>query len=268
MGSGGAKLRVLSGVAAVAVAISSAAKADDVLRKAPLSSRSWSWTGFYVGANIGGSVGSVGSNDAVTVPPSNILPPLSSQYLTASSNRALAGVIGGGQIGYNWQFGSWLLGAEADWQWSDQRDTLATTANNFLASTITVAYTDEVRIKALGTARGRVGWAQDNWLWYVTGGVAWAKIESNYVVNSYFAGTSASPTMASFATTKTGWTIGGGVETALSGTNWSTKLEYLYVDLGSTTNVLPFTYATGSRTLTSSNNIHDHIIRGGINYRF
>jgi outer membrane immunogenic protein len=89
---------------------------------------------------------------------------------------------------------------------------------------------------------------------------------------------------ASSRTTKTGWTVGGGVETSLAwmgwSPNWSAKLEYLYVDLGSVSNSVTAALGGGtgaggatspaptSATLLSSHDIRDHIIRVGVNYRF
>jgi outer membrane immunogenic protein len=77
-----------------------------------------------------------------------------------------------------------------------------------------------------------------------------------------------STTLASFSQNKGGWTIGGGVEAKLWGA-WSAKLEYLYVDLGSTTNtfVIPAAAAGNTNTTTNSYSFHDHIIRVGLNYK-
>jgi outer membrane immunogenic protein len=91
---------------------------------------------------------------------------------------------------------------------------------------------------------------------------------------------------ANFSTIKTGWVLGGGVETAIGAlfglgrdTRWTAKLEYLYVDLGSVTNafgtkLVPVcastcaTPATGSTSFLSSSHVREQIIRIGVNYRF
>jgi len=187
----------------------------------------------------------------------------------------------GGQIGYNWQSSNWVLGVEADWDWSGQRGT--TSVQNFIASSVVVApaqlaYSDEQKIKWLATLRGRLGWSYDYWLWYVTGGVAFGEVESNYNFQiSESVGATFGPVAAaaSSSTTKTGWTVGTGVETSLAwfgaSNRWSAKLEYLYVDLGSVSNsfTVPNTGVPGSSyTISSSSDIHDHIIRAGLNYRF
>jgi outer membrane immunogenic protein len=80
-----------------------------------------------------------------------------------------------------------------------------------------------------------------------------------------------------FTTRRTGWTVGGGVETKLSGiggaafNNWSFKAEYLYVDLGNVNNLLVAPVTAGAPTsmvLANSTTYHDHIIRVGVNYSF
>jgi outer membrane immunogenic protein len=82
------------------------------------------------------------------------------------------------------------------------------------------------------------------------------------------------PVSANFSQTKTGWTVGGGVETSLAwfgmSNRWSGKIEYLYVDLGSINNsfAIPLTTGAGVYSYSSSSDINDHIIRVGLNYHF
>ena len=78
----------------------------------------------------------------------------------------------------------------------------------------------EIKNNWLGTARGRIGYAWDRVMPYVTGGAAFGDIEANQLG------------LAGVHDTKVGWTVGGGVEAALAG-NWTAKVEYLHVDLGS-----------------------------------
>src|SRR4029077_6285119 len=121
----------------------------------------------------------------------------------------------------------------------------------------------------LATARGRLGWTENCFLWYATGGVAWGRVESNYSFQAnQLAGPSrfpAGPFAASASAIKTGWTIGGGVETSLTflglSNRWSSKLEYLYVDLGSISNnfSIPLATGAGSYAFSSSSEIRDHI---------
>jgi outer membrane immunogenic protein len=246
------------------------------------------WSGFYIGFNVGGSVGWDRTDNAVVLLPTGVAATTSlvNPISALSSTRAPAGAVGGGQVGFNWQTGSWVFGLEADWDASGQRDNIASTAwlaSGVLVTASRISYSDEQKIKWLATARARLGWAHDCFLWYVTGGAAWGGLDSNYsfqVVD--FVGTvfGTLPTVAGFSSTRSGWTIGGGVETSLAWfgiptNNWSAKLEYLYVDLGSVTNtfVVPVSPANGNcpgctYTFTSSSRIRDNIIRVGVNYRF
>jgi len=194
------------------------------------------------------------------------------------------GFMAGGQAGFNWQTGNLVFGAEADWDWARQRDSFANV--NFVASTIVVApatigLTDNQKLDWLATARARIGWTENCFLWYVTGGAAWGRVESSYsfqaqqLVGAGVFGTA--PFATSTSATKTGWTIGGGVETKMTwlglSDRWSSKFEYLYVDLGTITNTFsipiggtPVTPA--AYTYSSSAHIRDNIVRFGINYRF
>ena len=187
----------------------------------------YNWTGLYIGANLGYGWARV-SDDA-----------------GGSSN--LNGVIGGGQIGYNWQMNQLVLGVEADFQGSGQRAT-QTGAIGLVAISATE------RIRYFGTVRARVGYAFDRTLLYVTGGYAYTNIGMD--VTATFGGATAT---ASSNTTKGGATIGGGVEYAFAGP-WSAKAEYLYIDSG-TQSVTLFGVTDNAR-------IRNHIGRVGINYRF
>jgi outer membrane immunogenic protein len=285
--------QLLAGVAITALLTGAALGADlpvKVPLKAPVACPSCNWNGYYVGINFGGSIGHDTSQDAISLNPAGLpnglggLPPgVFNPISNTTYNSSPAGFVGGGQAGFNWQVGHWVLGAEGDWDFARQRDNLQ--INNFIASSTTVAtntsygYSDEEKIKWLATARGRVGWASGYTLAYVTGGAAWGGVDSNYAFAGFGSNLFATaPAAASFSTTKTGWVLGSGVETSLGwmGANhWSAKLEYLYVDLGTVSNSfavpLPASPAPGgpsSYTATSSTHIRDNIVRVGLNYRF
>jgi outer membrane immunogenic protein len=177
----------------------------------------YNWTGLYVGANIGYGWGREGG----------------------AGGTNLNGVIGGGQIGYNWQMNNLVLGVETDFQGSGQR-----------ATATGVGFSVSERIRYFGTVRARVGYAWDRTLLYVTGGYAYTNIGLDLNVGA---------ATASSNTTKGGGTIGGGIEYAFAGP-WSAKAEYLYVDTGNTTVTL--------LGVTGETRIKNHIGRVGINYRF
>jgi outer membrane immunogenic protein len=172
-----------------------------------------------------------------------------------------AGVLAGGQIGFNWQSGAGVIGVEADLQGTGQKDTaclhscFTPPANNIITTQ---------NIDWLATLRGRVGYATRGWLWYVTGGGAAAQIKTNVaanLLNEPFVGN------ADFSDLKMGWVLGLGMETQWTG-NWSWKFEYLYADLGTVTSTFGLAVPGGPATSTTTSQIRDHVIRAGVNYRF
>ena len=195
------------------------------LYKAPpaaLSAPAYSWTGFYVGANGGAGWGQ-------------------SWWSANTTSVNLSGALAGGTAGYNLQLGQAVFGVEGDIDWSGLRGTAATPLCPNGCSTSDTW---------LSTVRGRVGYAFDRVMPYVTGGLAVGDIRA------------AVPGFAGGSATNAGWTLGAGLEIALPG-NWTAKAEYLRVDLGS------FNCGTGcSGTPTDNVSLHENIFRAGVNYRF
>jgi outer membrane immunogenic protein len=267
-----------SGIAVLLATASSGAFAADLTRLpavAPMQQPTpvvpvWTWTGFYLGFNVGGNIGVDSGTSALSSPPTSAEFP-NNPFLFSNVRRAFPGGIAGGQIGYNWQVApSWVFGIEGDWQWSGDRSTSSVTGQNISLAVFTSSYSDEERINSIATARARFGWTRDSFLWYVTGGGAWADIKNDYTITSTLpALTFPSPSGANFSTTKSGWTVGGGVETHLGG-NWTAKLEYLFVDLGTVdhTFTTPVTAAGTFGIFDSTHSVQDHIIRIGVNYKF
>ena len=228
--------------------------------KAPIIVPPYNWTGFYVGLNIGGSWGKQ-DNNLVTTSGGTVL----------SNSANLDGVIGGGQIGYNWQLDQLVFGFEADFQGSGQKgdgDPIYTLPVGAVCGPFavgcfgvgtpgaTISYTD--KLDWFGTVRARVGWAFDRWLPYVTGGWAYGHGEiSGTTVTT-------TPTTTAFSASQnySGWTVGGGLEWAFMN-NWSAKVEYLYIDFGDgpTVAVSPSLNIVGGR-------MTDNIVRAGVNYKF
>ena len=115
-----------------------------------------------------------------------------------------------------------------------------------------------------GTVRGRLGYSVGSTLFYATGGLAYGSIKTKIATNSFVG-----PVTQSFSHTNTGWTAGAGIETpftllGLLGPNWTTKTEYLYVDLGSTSDSFIF----GATPATTTRSVTEHVFRTGINYHF
>ena len=117
------------------------------------------------------------------------------------------------------------------------------------------------------TLRPRVGIAANNWLVYVTGGLAVANLKGDFSFTDTFAGATES---ASISKTKAGWTVGVGTEYALMN-GWSVKAEYLYVDLGSE-NTTSRNLVAGAphpeNVFSHSVDLRSNIVRGGLNYKF
>ena len=183
----------------------------------------YNWTGFYLGINGGYGWGR------------------SNWSGFASSSDPSGGMIGL-TGGYNWQgLGSpWVFGLEGDIDWSDMK-------GNFTNAACPTGC--ETKNTWLGTVRGRFGYAMDRVMPYVTGGLAVGDIQANQVG---FAGVH---------DTKAGWTVGGGIEAALVG-NWTAKVEYLHVDLGSVDCGVTACFAATSVGFRSE------VVRAGVNLRF
>lgn len=183
----------------------------------------FSWTGFYAGGNVGGVWASPSSS-----------------------------VIGGGQIGYNWQPGWLMLGAEADIEGMRLRHSA------LLTNTIGHSITSNTSVDYLGTVRGRTGVAFSRWLAYATGGLAYTTI------NHDGAGVTGVSGNYSGSDNKVGYTVGGGLEWAFLD-RWSAKTEYLFASTPGQTD----TYTTTSHPIrVTYSNAKFSILRLGVNYRF
>jgi outer membrane immunogenic protein len=228
---------LLVGTLIVGAACAADLPASAPVYKATPMAPGFSWAGFYVGIEGGGAWGrskQTSGNGDVT------------------NGFDLDGGLVGGEYGTNWQFGHWVLGLESDASWVSLRGTtpelVPPSAPGFTAST-TQDY--------LGTNRGRIGYAQDRWLVFATGGEADTLVQA----------TSSGP-IGSISETKyrMGWTGGGGVEWAFA-PQWSAKLEYLYTDFGSHMaylNPVP----TGFTNRAGGVSLNENIVRVGINYHY
>jgi outer membrane immunogenic protein len=203
-----------------------------------------SWTGFYVGLNGGIGV----SQSRATAPTLN-------PGLFPGETRDLngSGFTGGAQVGYNVQLNpNWVAGIEADINHLG--------LDRFLRDWNTPDYASGAETRGFATIRARFAYSAGPALLYVTGGAALARVEN---IQAAFPPTGMVAT--SVSKTASGWTAGGGIETMLSA-NWTAKLEYLYVDVGSGTVVGPT--EPGFSVVTSSITDRFQIGRFGLNYRF
>ena len=230
-------MKLIVAVLAGALGATSAFAADLPARtytKAPvMAGPGYNWSGFYIGGNVGYSWGRSSDTSSFTNGAGTTL-------FTNIDSTNLDGVVGGGQIGYNWQAQNWVWGLEADIQGTGERGTrdftcptgictASTLAPGFLALAFlvpgaAVPVSMEQKIDWFGTVRGRVGaLITPRVLLYATGGLAYGGVNTNETI----------ATITGFSNTdvNVGYTVGAGIEGAIGG-NWTAKLEYLYVDLG------------------------------------
>ncbi len=278
--------RWMMGVAAAALTVATAvaAQAADLpTRKAPPAPifvpPPFTWTGFYVGLNAGGVWSSGSRNATLYAPGSDVF---LSNYFPGGIGNNQSGFIGGGQAGYNYQSGAAVFGIETDFDGTSLSKTFNYTStpfgsvvNGVIVPNPLVGDSLSVHAKAsldwIGTVRGRIGFVatpDNRLLIYGTGGFAYAGGSTNF---SVYDATQGAYWNGSPSSTRTGWTIGGGVEYAITN-NITIKGEYLYVDLGSQNlntvgnlaaqTVFPGTYATAKINYDAS------IFRAGVNYKF
>ena len=214
--------------------------ADLPKRTAPapmLASVPFSWEGAYVGLQAGYGLlnaarSYTGSGGFSTPPGPNS--GSGSGSANGSHTQNASGALGGGQIGYNKQFQSIVVGVEADLALASIKGTALSQGPAYSSGNGNNGGTTSVqsssRLTGFGTARLRVGYAVDKALFYVTGGLAYAKLKNSSTFSmdtSYWSG-SVTSTQSRW---KTGWTVGGGMEYALN-EHWSVKTEALYYNLG------------------------------------
>jgi outer membrane immunogenic protein len=222
------------------------------------------WSGFYVGLNAGYSWDEKG-NVAVSSPASIWSVGVSGSGVLAPSNE---GFIGGGQIGYNYQFANvFVAGVEADIQGlaSDGGSATGVGLQAPVLSTLTASKT----LDYLGTVRGRLGYLiTPTLLAYGTGGLAYGQASLSASVYQSIGGVGTGSSSVSFSDTRVGWTAGGGVEWLFL-PQWSAKAEYLYYNLGSVSAAgnLSFNGAPVGVTAVSSQ-FKGHVVRAGVNYHF
>jgi outer membrane immunogenic protein len=197
----------------------------------------FSWTGFYLGGNLGGAW----SSTTVT-----------SNITGANWKPSNTSFIGGGQLGYNYQWpgSNWVIGAEWTFDWgggNHTSDVVATSVGNLQASANGASW--------LTTVTGRLGYAADRWLVYGKGGWAW--LETSAQIRNLTTGA-----VANADHTGSGWVGGAGVEYAWT-QNWTTRVEYNYIGSGNWSS--PNNFIAGGN---ASYKAHLQTLLFGVNYKF
>ncbi len=231
-------MRKLFLATAALTALWSSAFAADMPLKAPPPPPAppFSWTGFYIGGELGGAWANGHVTDSLF-------------GLNASTSHS--GWLGGGVVGYNYQINNFVLGIEGDF---DATSLKATGNGVFVPGVGTLQAS--AKTDWISTVTGRVGLAADRALFYVKGGGGWVGNTASITNLNTGAAVSAS-------NTNNGWLLGGGLEYAFAASNWSGKLEFDYLGLRSWSwNSVVFP----GDTFTASRNIS--MLKAGLNYRF
>jgi len=210
----------------IAASMTSAARASDA--------SSYDWSGFYAGVNAGAAINNSQTSSSVSGSPAWV------NNRTGSSSDDSVGFTGGGLLGYNWQIDRLVLGVETDLNYGGFSGSRKTTYPSLLGGDNTSSFSYDS--SWYGTLRGRAGYAIDNVLLYGTAGLAYGELDTKFKFN----GDSGNTNWVNL-----GWTAGAGVEYGID--KWSLGLEYLYVDLGSS-------------SVTMSN--QDWSLKDNVDYRF
>jgi outer membrane immunogenic protein len=259
--------------------------ADMAVRPAPVPV--FSWTGCHIGGLVGygwsrssNGYTTTGASTTISATP---VPVFAGQPVYDSFD--LSGFNGGGDAGCDFQFGPFVVGVEGDWSNVNKSGQGATTPNTLRPGILSPGggttifgnrtWTAEAQERWYATARGRVGYALDRWLFFVSGGGAWTKVDQSQFIPG-------SP--ANFALDSNrlkGWTVGAGVDYAplVLGGNWTIRAEYLYVHFRDYT---AFTAPIFGPSLVTapifgpslggfsnlSTSLDNHIVRFGLAYKF
>lgn len=226
----------------------------------------FSWTGFYIGGNAGYSWGESKATDVLFYDSTGGVYTPAPGFYSGNDVKfgGMDGWIAGGQLGYNYQFeNNWVVGVEADFQWTGAEDSV-----DFYATASGPYYQAKADLEWFGTVRARLGYAFDRLLVYGTGGFAYGKVKTNVSVSGLDGGVPDpfTTTSGSDDTIGTGWTVGGGLEYALTD-NWILRAEYLYVDLGKSSNTTYLAGTPGSY-ISSETDLTSNIVRAAISYKF
>lgn len=230
------------------------------------------WTGFYLGLNTGMNFGSARTDYSYAFADPSLL----STFGSANPGRMTdhkTGAISGGQLGFNYQWNNWLIGAETDFQAISQSTNdsrIAAFANDWQSGIFTTATSG--RLNWLGTTRPRFGVPFGSFLPYATAGVAYGGGGANTNFSAAATDAWGYPETWSWSgsgsATRIGWALGAGLEYALPN-NFSIRAEYLHYDLG-TFNYTVTSWTSAPDAFTTANareNLNGNLFRIGLNFR-
>ena len=244
------KLFRAASIIALVVGMSAAAQAADMgpppapaYKAPPVFAPPFSWTGFYLGGNLGAGWTNGNLTDSVF-------------GVNWSANNNVT-FVGGGQVGANYQFNSFVIGIEGDFDW------FANNSNSAGVTALGTTVRDNNNGRWLTTLTGRLGYAWDRVLFYGKGGGAWVST-NNFTVTNAATGSSVSIINNN---TITGWTAGAGIEWAFAD-NWTARVEYDFVGLQNTSFTVPVTFPVVGGDVFTTHNRDIQLVTVGINYLF
>jgi outer membrane immunogenic protein len=216
----------------------------------------FTWTGVYVGAQLGAAWNTGNYSFAGVDPATGVV-------IDSSLGGTATGVIGGAHVGYQYQINQWVFGLEGSVDATTLDKTVMGSFPGFLFPGATLA-SIETRDNVQGSIRGRLGIAFDRLLIYATGGVAFGGFSTDMTI--------ADPTLSifvtnSFSNTRVGWTAGGGIEYALL-PNWWVFVEYRYTDFGTLSTGLSAVTLPAGLFFDASRRLQQNQVEAGFSYRF
>jgi len=227
------------------------------VKAAPIMEPAFSWTGFYLGANLGGKWGRFDETLSATA--------LAGAPAIGFTSDSQSSIVGGGQLGYMWQTGQFVFGVEGDIDGTGLRRSATAVAP--VVAPFVAGDSLTVRNDWQASARGRLGLTWDRTLLYVTGGGSWANLRAN----AAFVPAGAVPgTALSIDRTLFGWTVGGGVDFGLT-QNWSLGAEYRFTRYDTSREAfgpLTTTAAGATTPINLSTALDTHEVTARLNYHF
>lgn len=242
----------LTGTAAFAADLPSRAPPPVYMPPPPI----FTWTGIYIGGQVGYAWGT-GAHQFNGFNPFFVPGGVA---LNTSVGGTPNGVIGGGNVGFNYQINQWVIGLEG----SVDGTSLSNTGVAVFPDGSTVSARTNADIQ--GSIRGRLGVAWDRALIYATGGVAFGGFNTNVSLNGFDAAGVPFFASSNRSNTRIGWTVGGGIQYAVTN-NWSVRAEYRFTDFGSVRNGI-FTALPAGFVLDGSRRIQQNQVQAGFDYKF
>ena len=261
------------------IALAADMPARPAYKAPPMVAAAPSWNGCYIGGHAGWAWADWRDNSL----PNAVVPDIGIPGTGATPGDPIvfglsgdfddSGFAGGGQIGCDRQWGNWVFGIVGDISWASLKASSAPfQITPVPPTTLSDAETASVKLDYFGTARARIGFTNGPWLFYGTGGLAWAKGKYTVSGNFFFPGSGQVPLTVSDSVHHLGWAAGAGFEW-MFGPNWTFGVEYLHLDFGDANykfGPVNFPNATSTIALGPGANvdIKADIVRGTVNFRF